>query len=73
MTPEPSRMVTQQEKSIDTTDEVCLNCSPAKTTQNKESVSISSSSDDDTEQTIPLNINKKSNIAYKGLFRTKSL
>lgn len=57
--------------SIDTTDQGCSNCGPPNpAVSNKENVSLSlsTSSDDETVQAISLSINKKSNdIAYKGL------
>lgn len=53
--------------SIDLTDQGCSSCSPNAIVEPRESISITSSTDDDTEQAISLNINKKSNgIAYKG-------
>lgn len=51
----------------DTVDQGCVNCVPGNSKENKEDVSLSMSSDDETEQAISLNMNKKSNnVAYKG-------
>lgn len=53
--------------SIDLTDQGCSSCSPKSIVEPRESLSMTSSTDDDTEQAISLNINKKSNgLAYKG-------
>lgn len=55
-----------EERSTDEIDQGCVKCAPSEIVQNKENVSLSSS-DDETEQAISLNMNKKSNsIAYKG-------
>lgn len=57
----------QAESSTDETDQSCVNCTANDSGQNKENVSLSISSDDETEQAISLNMNKKSNsISYKG-------
>lgn len=53
--------------SIDLTDQGRSGCSPKAIVEPRESLSMTSSTDDDTEQAISLNINKKSNgLAYKG-------
>lgn len=55
-----------EKRSTDEIDQGCVKCVPIEIIQNKENVSLSSS-DDETEQAISLNMNKKSNnIAYKG-------
>lgn len=58
-----------KEKSIkmDTVDQGCVNCEPKNHIQKKESVSLSISSDEGTEQAISLNMNKKSHNNYKGI------
>lgn len=51
----------------DTVDQGCVKCVSGDSKENKEDVSLSMSSDDEIEQAISLNINKKSNsTAYKG-------
>lgn len=63
----PSVTDIQKESSTDETDQGCVNCTPKDAGQNKENVSLSISSDDETEPAISLNLNKKSNsISYKG-------
>lgn len=59
---------TADERSTDETDQGCTNCSSIETAKSKERVSLSSSSDDETEQAISLTMNKKSTIAYKGKY-----
>lgn len=63
-----TRSASADEQSTDETDQGCTNCSAIETAKSKERVSLSSSSDDETDQTISLAMNnKKSNsIAYKG-------
>lgn len=64
-------MVTEEHKTIglDETDQRCVNCSPNGSTQNKEDVSLSLSSEDEMGQAISLNMNKKSSgVSYKGIF-----
>lgn len=54
-------------RSTDEADQGCVNCSPKESGPNKENVSLSISSDDETEQAISLSMNKKTtHIAYKG-------
>lgn len=64
---------TEQPMSIDLTDQACAGCSTKTAVETKENLSITSSSDDDdTEQAISLNMNKKSHsIALKGKVSSK--
>lgn len=60
-------MALNDKKPTDEIDQGCVKCIPKEPGLNKENVSLSSSSDDETEQAISMNINKKSNSsAYKG-------
>lgn len=52
---------------LDATDQGCAGCSSKDPEQNKENISLSSSSDDENDPTISLDMDKKSNnIGYKG-------
>lgn len=64
----PNESQTSEFVSIDLTDQSRSSCSPKVVAgEPRESISMASSNDDDTEQAISLNINKKSNwLAYKG-------
>lgn len=55
---------------LDATDKGCVGCSEKDSDQNKESISLSSSSDDESsDQAMSLNMSKKStNIGYKGKY-----
>lgn len=50
----------------DTVDQSCMKCIPANSNKIKEDLSLSISSDDETDQAISLNMNKKSNVSYNG-------
>lgn len=63
-----TRSTSADAQSTDETDQGCTNCSSIETAKSKERVSLSSSSDDETDQTISIAMNNKksNNIAYKG-------
>lgn len=66
---EKSTKLESEEKSsgLDVVDQGCVGCSTKDLRQAKEDVSLSISSDDETEQAISLDINKKSNsTSYRG-------
>lgn len=65
-----TRSIAADTRSTDETDQGCTNCNSIEPAKSKERVSLSSSSDDETDQTISLAMNnKKSNsIAYKGKY-----
>lgn len=59
----------EKPSGFDSSDQGCISCSPKDIGPNKENISLSSSSDDETEQEISLNMNKKtSNIGYKSKY-----
>lgn len=60
----------EKPSGLDSTDKGCVGCSEKDSDQNKESISLSSSSDDESsEQAMSLNMSKKStNIGYKGKY-----
>lgn len=60
----------EKPSGLDTIDKGCVGCSEKDSDLNKESISLSSSSDDESsEQAMSLNMSKKStNIGYKGKY-----
>lgn len=60
----------EKPSGLDATDKGCVGCSEKDSDQNKESISLSSSSDDESsDQAMSLNMSKKStNIGYKGKY-----
>lgn len=70
---ETVEVIDEKSKGLDVVDQGCVGCSTKDLRQIKD-VSLSISSDDETDQGISLNMNKKSNTtSYKGKWFIKIL